>query len=139
MLCETYPPGLYEVLDRVWSEYCLEDHPSLQLLITENGVSVPDGLDLDERVRDYRRIRYIRDHLAQVKQAVDTGIPVHGYFVWSLLDTFEWHYGLKPRFGLAYVDRDSQKRTVKDSGNWYAQVIRDGGFDPRPGGAFLPL
>lgn len=138
-LCETYPTGLYEVLTEVWREYCQEYQPSsLPLLITENGVSVPDGVDFDDRVRDYRRIRYIRDHLAQVWRAIEEDVPVRGYFVWSLLDTFEWSYGYRPRFGLLYVDRATQERIVKDSGNWYAQVIRENGFDPRPGGAFLP-
>lgn len=138
-LCETYPTGLYDVLTDIWREYCQDYQPSsLPLLITENGVSVPDGVDFDDRVRDYRRIRYIRDHLAQVWRAIEEDVPVRGYFVWSLLDTFEWSYGYRPRFGLLYVDRATQERIVKDSGNWYAQVIRENGFDPRPGGAFLP-
>jgi beta-glucosidase len=135
---EIYPPGLYELLARVWQDYCAEAHSDLRLLITENGICVPDGVDFDGRVRDYRRIRYLRDHLAQIGRAIDAGVPVDGYFVWSLTDNFEWAYGFTKRFGLVYVDYATQQRIVKDSGRWYAQAIRDRGFDPRPGGPFLP-
>jgi len=92
-------------------------------------VPVPDRLEPDGRVQDKRRIRYIRDHLAQVRRAMDEGVPVRGYFVWSLLDNFEWALGYGPRFGLVYVDYETQRRIVKDSGRWYAQVIRENGFD----------
>jgi beta-glucosidase len=122
---EIYPPGIYELLTRVWNDY----RPT-NIFVTENGVCVPDGVDFDGRVRDYRRIRYLRDHLVQVHRAIAEGVPVRGYLVWSLLDNFEWAYGYRMRFGLTYVDFETQKRTIKESGYWFAQVIRDNGFDP---------
>lgn len=121
---EIYPPGIYELVTRVWKDY----QPA-QIFITENGIPVPDGIDFDGRVRDYRRIRYIRDHLIQIHQAIRDGVPIKGYLVWSLMDNFEWAHGYKTRFGLVFVDFDSQKRTIKDSGRWYARVIQQNGFD----------
>lgn len=116
---EIYPEGMYDLLMRVWQDY---GHP--KMYVTENGVCVPDGVDHDGRVRDERRVRYLRDHLAQVNRALADGAPVKGYFVWSPLDNFEWALGYKMRFGLIYVDYATQKRIVKDSGRWYANVIR---------------
>ncbi|MCC7358324.1 MAG: beta-glucosidase [Anaerolineales bacterium] len=116
---EIYPPGLYELLTRIWRDYA----PSAEIVVAENGVPVPDGLDFDGRVRDERRIRYLRDHLAEVQRAVQAGVPVRGYFVWSLLDNFEWALGYGMRFGLIYVDYETLARTLKDSGRWYSRVI----------------
>ncbi len=125
MMWEIYPLGLYDLLMRLHAEYSPP-----QLLITENGVAVLDSLDPDGRVRDVRRIKYLRDHLVQVHRAITAGVPVRGYLVWSLLDNFEWAHGYSKRFGLVYVDFKTQRRTIKDSGWWYARVIRDNGFDP---------
>ena len=122
---EIYPEGIYEVLTRVWKDY----HPQCEIMITENGIPVPDGLDFDGRVRDERRIRYLRNHIAQVRRAMDEGVPVKGYFHWSLMDNFEWSLGYGPRFGLVYVDYKTLKRTIKDSGRWFAKVIQDDGFE----------
>ncbi len=119
---EIYPAGMYELLMRVWRDYRPAD-----IFITENGIPVPDGLDFDGRVRDGRRITYLRDHLIQAHRAIQDGAPVRGYFHWSLLDNFEWAYGYTMRFGLIYVDYATQKRTVKDSGHWYAAVVRENG------------
>ncbi len=123
---EIYPPGMYDMLTRIQADY----HPK-EVYITENGVCVTDGVDFDERVRDERRIRYLRDHLAQVQRAIQVGVPLKGYFHWTLMDNFEWAFGYRMRFGLIYVDFTTQKRIVKDSGRWYAQVIRNNGFDPK--------
>jgi beta-glucosidase len=120
---EIYPPGMYELIARVWEDY----HPK-QIIVTENGVPVPDVLD-NGHVHDEGRIRYLRDHIAQTHRAIEQGIPVTGYFVWSLLDNFEWALGYAKRFGLVYVDYATLKRTVKDSGHWYAQVIRKNGVE----------
>ncbi len=122
---EIYPPGMYEMISRVWNDY----HPAA-IYLTENGICVPDGIDFDGRVRDYRRIRYLRDHLAEVHRAIADGIDVRGYLVWSLLDNFEWALGYRTRFGLVYVDFETLARTVKDSGRWFAEVIAANGFDP---------
>ena len=117
---EIYPEGMYETLKLVW-----DYKPTCELMVTENGVPVPDGVDFDGRVRDERRIRYLRNHLAQVHRAIEDGIPVKGYFHWSLMDNFEWSLGYGPRFGLVYVDWKTQKRIVKDSGRWFAKAIAE--------------
>jgi beta-glucosidase len=122
---EIYPEGIYELLTRIWKDY----RPQCEMMVTENGVPVPDGLDFDGRVRDERRIRYLRDHLTQVKRALDEGVPVKGYFHWSLMDNFEWSLGYAPRFGLVYVDYMTLKRTIKDSGRWYANLIKENGLE----------
>ena len=118
---EIYPEGIYELLMRIWKDY----RPACELMVTENGVPVPDGLDFDGRVRDERRIRYLQNHIAQVHRAIKDGAPVKGYFHWSLMDNFEWALGYGPRFGLVHVDYKTLKRTVKDSGRWFAKVIQD--------------
>lgn len=117
--------GIYELLMRIWHDY----QPECDIMITENGIPVPDGIDFDGRIRDERRIRYLRNHLAQVHRAMDKGVPVKGYFHWSLMDNFEWAHGFSQRFGLVYVDFKNQKRSLKDSASWYARVIQDGGFE----------
>jgi len=78
-------------------------------------------------------VRYLREHLAQVKRAMDEGVPVKGYFVWSAFDNFEWEHGYGPRFGLVRVDYKTLERTVKDSGKWFAEVIRENGFETEQG------
>jgi len=125
---EIYPQGMYELLMRIWQDY----QPKCEIMVTENGIPVPDGLDFDGRVRDERRIRYLRNHIAQVRRAMDDGVPVKGYFHWSLMDNFEWIYGYGPRFGLIYVDYPGLKRTVKDSGRWFSEVIRRNGLEQSP-------
>lgn len=130
---EIYPAGIYEVLTRVWIDY----HPP-KMYITENGCAVPDGLDADGRVRDYRRTRYLRDHLFQCYRAIGDGAPLAGYFVWSLLDNFEWSHGYAKRFGVVYVNYATQKRTIKDSGLWYTQVAQANGFDLHEAEPFFP-
>ena len=122
---EIYPPGMYDMLRRIQADY----HPQ-EVYITENGVCVTDGVDFDGRVRDERRIRYLRTHLEQVQRAIQAGVPLKGYFHWTLMDNFEWSFGYRMRFGLVYVDYASQKRIIKESGRWYANVIRNNGFDP---------
>lgn len=133
---EIYPEGIYELLIRIQKEYLSPisagERSGLrtpEIMITENGVPVPDGVDFDGRVRDERRIRYLSNHIVQVHRALDEGVPVKGYFHWSLMDNFEWAHGYGQRFGLVYVDFKTQKRIIKDSGRWFAQVIRKNGFD----------
>jgi len=131
---EIYPEGIFEVLTRVWKDYFPSPPTGTEvrapeIMITENGVPVPDGLDFDGRVRDERRIRYLSNHLIQVHLAMEAGVPVKGYFHWSLMDNFEWALGYGPRFGLIYVDYQTLERTIKDSGYWFAKVIQDNGFE----------
>jgi beta-glucosidase len=122
---EIYPKGIYEILFRIWKDY----KPSCDMMITENGIPVPDGLDFDNHIRDERRIRYLHDHLIQVQRAIKAGVPVKGYFHWSLMDNFEWAFGYGPRFGLVYVDYKTQKRTIKDSGRWFGRVVEKNRID----------
>ncbi len=117
---EVYPPGLHELLVRLWTDY---QPPAI--FITENGIAVPDEPNAKGRVRDERRTRYLRDHLAQAHRAIADGVPLRGYFAWSLMDNFEWAHGYKMRFGLVYVDYETLERTIKDSGRWYTDVIRE--------------
>jgi beta-glucosidase len=119
---EIYPQGIHDLLVRVWQDY---GHP--RMFVTENGVPVPDQVDSDGSVHDQARIQYLRDHLVQVRRAMDAGVPVKGYFVWSVLDNFEWDLGYQMRFGLVHVDYDTQQRVVKDSGWWYRDLIRASG------------
>jgi beta-glucosidase len=121
---EIYPPGMYDMLARIQADY----HPP-EIYVTENGVCVPDGVDFDGRVRDERRIRYLHSHLAGVQRAIQAGVPVKGYFHWTLMDNFEWAFGYRMRFGLVFVDFETQKRTIKDSGRWYARVIHHNGLE----------
>jgi beta-glucosidase len=121
---EIYAPGLYDLLLRVQRDYAPP-----KVFITENGAAMPDEL-ANGSIHDERRIKYLRDHLVQLHRALEAGVPVRGYLVWSLLDNFEWALGYSKRFGLVYVDFKTQQRIVKDSGRWYAQVIRQNGLDP---------
>jgi beta-glucosidase len=100
-----------------------ERYPGLPLLITENGSAFDDRVDADGRVRDAERTDYLRRHLGAVADALDAGADVRGYLVWSLFDNFEWAYGYDRRFGIVRVDYDTQQRTVKDSGRFYAGVL----------------
>jgi len=122
---EIYPPGLYDLLVRLKTDY---GHANW--VVSENGVPVPDQVAADGAVHDAKRIAYLRAHLAQVRRAIDAGVPVSGYFVWSLLDNFEWIFGYTRRFGMVYVDFETKRRILKDSGKWYGQVIRANGLPP---------
>ncbi len=121
---EVYPPALYKLLCRLYFDY-----KPASILITENGASYSDGPDASGRVADVRRQTYIRDHLAQARRAMDAGVPLAGYFVWSLLDNFEWSHGYSQRFGIVWVDYETQQRIPKDSAFWYRDVIASNGFD----------
>jgi beta-glucosidase len=110
--------GLTELLLRLH-----RDHPGTPLMITENGAAFDDRVDPDGRIRDQRRIDYLRDHLQAVGRAMKAGADVRGYFVWSLLDNFEWAYGYSKRFGVVHVDYATQQRTWKDSAHWYRDAI----------------
>ncbi len=119
---EVYAPGLYELLMRLKRDYAVP-----YIFITENGAAFADEVG-EGKIHDTKRIQYLRDHLVQMQRAIQDGVPVRGYFVWSLLDNFEWALGYSKRFGVIYVDFTTQQRIVKDSGWWYAQVIRENGL-----------
>jgi beta-glucosidase len=92
--------------------------------VTENGASYKDELSSDGRVHDPERGDYLRQHLEAVHRAMEAGVPVRGYFCWTLTDHFEWAFGTSSRFGLAYTDFETQERILKDSGYWYGRVAR---------------
>lgn len=120
---EVSPEGLYRLLMRLHRDY---DAPVLY--ITENGTPLPDQPGSDGLVHDPLRIEYLRRHFAAAWQAIQEGVDLRGYFVWSFMDNFEWNRGYAKRFGVVYVDYASQRRIVKDSGRWYAESIRSQGF-----------
>ncbi len=113
---EVFPRGIYEALMKV-KERC--GNPPVY--VTENGAAFHDAVR-DGEIRDLARIRYLHDYLEMVHRARSDGADVRGYFVWTLLDNFEWAFGFSKRFGLVYVDHATQKRTVKASGRWYQEL-----------------
>jgi beta-glucosidase len=115
---EVYPRGLVDVLARVHRDYA----PSA-IAVTENGAAYSDRWDGGERVRDPDRVKYLQLHIQALAEALAQGVPLNGYFLWSLLDNFEWAEGYSKRFGLVYVDYPTQRRIVKDSGRWYAAFL----------------
>ena len=118
-----YPDGLRHLLNRITFEY-----QPVKIYITENGASYSDEPGEDGRVRDRRRISFLRDHLIATHSAIECGAPVAGYFVWSLMDNFEWSFGYAQRFGMVWVDYKTQQRIPKDSALWYKQVIAENGW-----------
>jgi beta-glucosidase len=110
--------GLLEVLRRV-----ARDYPPVALVVSENGAAFDDVLEGD-RVHDAERCAYLEAHLRACKDAIDSGVPLEGYFAWSLMDNFEWAWGYGKRFGLVHVDYGTQRRLLKDSALWYAEIIR---------------
>jgi beta-glucosidase len=123
---EIFPFGLYETICRAYFTY-----KPPEIIITENGASYSDGPDGTGTVHDQRRVAYLQAHLEAVGKAIQAGVPVTGYYVWSLLDNFEWAYGYAQRFGLVYVDYETQKRFPKESAYWYGQVARKNGLEIR--------
>ncbi|MFF1798800.1 family 1 glycosylhydrolase, partial [Kitasatospora sp. NPDC058263] len=96
---------------------------------TENGSAFPDTVAPDGTVHDPDRARYLEQHVNACARALRKGVPLAGYYAWSLLDNFEWAYGYAKRFGAVHVDYDTLARTPKASAHWYAEVIRRGGID----------
>ncbi len=111
--------GLYDVLTRV-----ARDYEAPPLYVTENGAAFDDVLEADGTVQDPQRIDYLDAHFRAAHRAIGDGVDLRGYFVWSLMDNFEWAWGNARRFGLIHLDYDTQKRTIKDSGHWFAGVTR---------------
>jgi beta-glucosidase len=118
------PRGLTDLLVRVHREY----QPN-RIVVTENGAAFDDTPEGNGQVHDPDRISYLGAHIAAAGEAVAQGVPLDGYFVWSLLDNFEWAQGYAARFGLLFVDFATQQRTPKDSARWLSGVIRGEGFD----------
>jgi beta-glucosidase len=121
------PGSLTELLLRVGRDY-----PGVPLMITENGAAFPDALGADGIVHDEDRIAYLNGHLRAVHDAIAAGVDVRGYFVWLLMDNFEWAWGYTKRFGIVHVDYVSMVRTPKESAAWYRSVIEANALPGRP-------
>lgn len=115
---EVCPAALRRLLNRLQREYRLPP-----LYITENGAAFKDEVSADGKIHDSRRLDYLRQHFIQARLAMQDGVDLRGYFVWSLMDNFEWGHGFTKRFGIIGVDFATQQRILKDSGEWYARVI----------------
>ncbi len=117
MKWEVYPPAIYHMIKK------FDAYPQIKkIIITENGAAFPDTVT-DGKVDDPKRVKYLQTHLQQVLKAKQEGCKVTGYFVWTLTDNFEWAEGYHPRFGLIYIDFDTQQRIIKSSGHWYAALL----------------
>jgi beta-glucosidase len=117
---EVWPDALYEMAMRITRDY---NRPVIE--ITESGCAYSDGPDASGTIHDARRISYHREYLAALARSITDGADVRGYHTWTLMDNFEWAEGFSQRFGLTYVDFKTQKRTIKDSGRWYAKVAAE--------------
>jgi beta-glucosidase len=115
---EIYPKGLTDLLLRLNRDYTIPP-----IFITENGAAFQDALE-NGHVNDIRRQAYIESHIFALHEAIQQGVKVGGYFVWSLLDNFEWASGYAKRFGIVHVDYVTQKRTLKASGQWFRRYLR---------------
>lgn len=122
---EVFPRGMYEVLVRVKNDY-----GPARIYVTENGAAFADGPGPNGKPEDARRVDYLRTHIESAQRAISDGVPLHGYFVWSLMDNFEWGQGLAKRFGLFHVDYSSQRRSPRESAFWYRDMIARGSVGP---------
>ncbi|KRA26060.1 beta-glucosidase [Microbacterium sp. Root61] len=133
---DVQPEGLTRLLERVWDEYAKP--AGTVLYVTENGAAYDDATvveDGETRVHDPERTDFLCVHLGAILDAIDAGVDVRGYFYWSLLDNFEWAWGYDKRFGIVWVDYDTQERALKDSGRDYRRIISQRALDVAPGPA----
>ena len=114
------PEALY------WGPHFLHERYRLPIVITENGMASDDTVE-DGHVHDRQRIDFLHAYLKQYARAIAGGVPALGYFLWSIMDNFEWAEGYAKRFGLIHVDYATQQRTLKDSAAWYRDVIAANG------------
>jgi beta-glucosidase len=120
---EVYPEGLTESLVRIHADY----RPG-SLVITENGAAYATAPGADGSVHDTKRCDYVKRHVQACLHAIEAGVPLEGYFLWSLLDNFEWAFGYSKRFGIVWVDFETQERIVKESARLYRYIVRNNGF-----------
>ena len=118
-----YPKGLYDLLLRLDN-----DCNKIDIIISENGAAFDDKIDEHGNINDVERMEYIKEHLIHAHKAIEKGVNLKGYYLWSLLDNFEWSYGYSKRFGIIHVDHKSQKRTIKNSGYLYKDIIKNNGL-----------
>jgi beta-glucosidase len=124
---EVYPDGLHDVLVRV-----ARDYEPAAIYVTENGAAFPDVRVHDGHVHDLERTAFLESYIGAVGRAIAGSAPVKGYFVWSLLDNFEWGFGYSKRFGIVYIDFPTLERVPKDSFYWYRDLIASRRGAPRP-------
>jgi len=120
------PAGLEDVLVAMSKEF-----PGLPLMVTENGAAFPDEVVVEDGVKtvhDPERVDFLRRHFTAARRAIDRGVDLRGYFVWSLLDNYEWNRGYAERFGIVRIDFETLERIPKDSSHWYSQLARTGAF-----------
>jgi beta-glucosidase len=127
---EVYPEGLRTTLERLAADYT-----SLPIWITESGSAFGDQQEPDGSIRDVPRIDYLDAHFRAALDAKEAGVDLRGYFVWSLMDNYEWSFGYEKRFGLIHVDYQTQRRTPKESAHWFRGVIADGSIPARESSA----
>jgi beta-glucosidase len=129
---EVYPDGLADTL-----RWFRDRYGATPLYVTENGAAFYDAPASEDLEPDSLRLRYLREHVIAARRAIEAGVDLRGYFVWSLLDNFEWSHGFSKRFGIVHVDYRTQKRTPKASARFYAEIIRSNGVSvgkkPRSG------
>jgi beta-glucosidase len=124
---EDFPAGIENELVQFSKRY-----PKIPLYITENGISVAsDSVGEDGKVHDPRRLAFLSGHLIHCQRAIEQGVDLRGYFVWSLMDNFEWGHGYTQRFGITHVDYTTFKRTPKDSAHWYREAAIKNGFEAK--------
>ncbi|MCW5906304.1 MAG: beta-glucosidase [Chitinophagales bacterium] len=116
---EVYPEGIYHLLKKYNSYKNIR-----KIIVTENGAAFPDEV-VNGEVNDVKRLQFIKDYLAQVLRAKREGVKVDGYFIWSFMDNFEWAEGYRPRFGIVHTDFATQKRTIKASGKWFSEFLKN--------------
>ena len=114
---EVYPDGIYQIIKQ------FARYPIKKMIITENGASFADHLT-DGSIHDTARTSFFKGYLSSVLRAKKEGVDIGGYFVWTLLDNFEWSFGYQPKFGLVYDDFNTQQRIVKDSGRWFQEFLK---------------
>lgn len=117
MKWEVYPEGIYKMLHKFGAYKNIN-----KLYVTENGAAFPDTF-ANGKVHDRERLDFLKEYLKQVLKAKNEGVNVHGYFVWSFTDNFEWAEGYHPRFGLVYIDYETQERIIKSSGKWFQNFL----------------
>ncbi|MBK8658465.1 MAG: beta-glucosidase [Bacteroidetes bacterium] len=115
---EVYPEGIYKLLKKYAGYKNMK-----KIIVTENGAAFPDE-NIGGEINDTKRLQFIKDYLRQVLKAKQEGVPVDGYFIWSFMDNFEWAEGFRTRFGLVGVDFETQKRTIKASGKWFSEFLK---------------
>ena len=122
---EFYPKAIYDAIKILYNDFNID----IPIYITENGTySLTEKLE-NGHVHDEQRIKYVKGYLTYLHKAMEEGADVRGYYLWSLLDNFEWSSGYDYKFGIVYNDRQTQKRTLKDSALWYSNIAKNNALE----------